>query len=398
MLGKTLLKLSVAVVLLLVPFLAFAEGESEHEEADLFAEPWPAAPLPPQGPLPVDALPATSSLSAQSCGICHQKQYSEWQTSMHRNSFIDPLHQAVLKEEGIPFCSGCHLPLTEQAPVLIRGYEGGDITKPIIEANRDFIPALMSEGLTCAACHVRNWVRYGPPEHEHEEEAEAHEVTLVSNYEKAEFCANCHQEGSPIPGLELAVPFINTYNQWKDSPYSKKGVTCQTCHMPGGDHTWRGGHDSDMVRSAVSVSVTTDKESYSAGDTGSATVRITNIGAGHKFPAGGSGGNARMVILTSSIVDQDDRTLTSKQDVIMRVMKEPPPFTNMFIESSDSRIDPGEERIFQSTYTFPSGATGKLFLRTTLEYHLFPPPALRAFGLSEMLPPVVIYDEKTALN
>ena len=169
------LKLSLAVMFLLVPLLLVAEGTSEHEaeEADLFPEPWPSAPLPPQGRPPLDALPATSSLSAESCALCHQKQYSQWKTSMHRNSFIDPLHQAALQAEGIPFCSGCHLPLTEQAPVLIKGYQDGDFTKPIIEPNPTFVPSLMSEGLTCVACHVRNWVRYGPAEHEQHEEGEA---------------------------------------------------------------------------------------------------------------------------------------------------------------------------------------------------------------------------------
>ena len=105
MVGKKRSRL-FAVVLLFIPFLLFAEGEHEQEpeEVDLFGEPWPGAPLPPQGPPPRNALPAANSLSAQSCGVCHQKQYSEWQTSMHRNSFIDPLHQAVLKEEGMPFC------------------------------------------------------------------------------------------------------------------------------------------------------------------------------------------------------------------------------------------------------------------------------------------------------
>lgn len=223
-------------------------------------------------------------------------------------------------------------------------------------------------------------------------------MQLVSNYKKAEFCADCHQLGSPFPGLELEVPFINTYNQWKDGPYSKKGVTCQNCHMPGGDHTWRGGHDPDMVRRAVSVSVSTDKENYSAGETGTATVKITNIGAGHKFPTGGSGGNARMVILKNSIVGEDGNAIAGDQTVIMRTMKEPPPLANMAMELSDNRIDPGEERIIQNTYSFPTGVTRKLFLRTTLEYHLFPQPALQAFGLAEALPPVVIYDGKKPLN
>ena len=105
-----------------------------------------------------------------------------------------------------------------------------------------------------------------------------------------------------------------------------------------------------------------------------------------------------MVILKSSVVDETGTPLASKQSVIMRVMKEPPPLTNMFIELSDNRIDPGEQRIFESSYKVPTDISGKLWLRTTLEYHLFPQPALAAFGLAETLAPVVIFDEERPLN
>ncbi len=377
--------------------------------AELFPPPWPDAPLPPQGPAPEDALPLTDSLSAESCGKCHQKQYKEWKESMHRNSFEDPIHQVVLKVDEMEFCSGCHLPLTEQTPVFV-SFEGGE---PIVEPNPDFMPELMSEGVTCAVCHLREWVRHGPP-HEGETEEEAsqiHEVKFSEDYEKSEFCASCHQhEMEHIPGtpLEVIPPGVtvlwdNTYGEWKEwqeslaEDHPAKGRQCQNCHMPREQHTWKGGHSPDMLERAVEVEVATDKEAYAPGDTVSAKISIT-AKTGHKFPSGGSGGNNRMVAVTANILDEDGNAVDTQQfPPIMRQMKPPP---EIFIEVSDNRILPGETRVFDYSFTIPEDIEGNLSLNTQVAYFLTPPPLFEAWGAPELIeqfPPTIVFDETKPL-
>jgi hypothetical protein len=377
---------------------------------ELFPPPWPNAPLPPQGPAPADALPLTDSLNAESCGKCHQKQYKEWEGSMHSNSFEDPIHQALLKSEGLEFCSGCHLPMTEQTPVFV----SFDTGAPVVEPNPDFQPELMSQGVSCAVCHLREWVRHGPP-HEGETEEEAskiHQVKFMEAYEQSEFCASCHQETlEHIPGtpLEVIPPGVqvlwdNTYGEWQDwqgslaEDHEDKGKQCQNCHMPKEQHTWKGGHSPDMVKRAVDVEVATDKEAYLPGDVASAKISVANVGAGHKFPSGGSGGNNRMVTVTASILDEGGNTVDTQQfPPIMRQMKPPP---EIFIEVSDNRLLPGEMREFDYSFTIPEEVEGQLYLNTQVAYFLTPPFLFEAFGAPELIeqfPPTVVFDETKPL-
>ena len=398
-------KIRLAGITLLILGFAFV-GVWASGIVELFPPPWPNAPLPPQGPALEDALPLTDSLSAKSCGKCHEKQYDDWKESMHSNSFSDPIHQANLKADGMEFCSGCHLPMAEQTPVLVKMVEGGE---PIVEPNPDFQPELMSEGANCAVCHLRQWVRHGPRiEGETEEEmSQIHEVKFSEDYEKSEFCANCHQDelehvpGTPLEVIHPGVKVLwdNTYGEWKEWQESlaesdaNKGKQCQNCHMPKAQHTWKGGHSPDMLQRAVEVTVATDKEAYAPGDTVSAKISVTPK-TGHKFPSGGSGGNFRMVTLTASVLDEDGNAVDTQQfPPIMRQMKPPP---EIFIEVSDNRMKPGETRVFDYSFTIPQEVEGNLYLNTQLAYFLMPPPMVEGLGAPELIeqfPPTIIFDE-----
>ena len=377
---------------------------------DLFPPPWPNAPIAPQGPPPEDATPLTDSINPENCAKCHSKQYKEWSESMHSQSFVDPIHQAVLATEGIEFCSGCHLPLTEQTPVFVTFDENG----PVVTENPDFQPELMQHGVMCAVCHVRNWVRHGPPEDDETEEeaSQIHEVRFVEDYEKSEFCAKCHQETlEHIPGTPLAVIppgtvvlWDNTFGEWQawqeslPEDHRAKGRQCQGCHMPKGEHSWKGGHSPEMLERAADVEVVTDKEAYLPGETVNASINVTNAGAGHKFPSGGSGGNNRMVTVAASVVDADGNVIDTQQfPPIWRQMKPPP---EIFIEVSDSRLLPGETRTFDYTFTIPEGVEGQVHLNTQVAYFLMPPFLFEAFGVPELIaefPPTIIHDESRPL-
>ncbi len=366
-----------------------------EEIIQLFPPPWPPlASVPSQGVPPEDI----DSLKAEDCGECHQKQYEQWKESMHAQSNLDPIHQATLKLEGMEFCSGCHLPLAEQVPMITTGFQEGDLTKPILKPSPDYNPDLMSEGINCAGCHVREWVSYGPPkEGETEEDASTiHKVKFLEVYEKSEFCANCHQMAIPgVPG----TPFINTYNQWKESKYAKGGTECQDCHMRNGNHSWKGGHSPMALKHAVDVLVKTYKRSYAPGDTLFADISLTNVGAGHKFPTGGSSGNHRIVTLTTSVVDANGTVLDSQQSIIRRQMAGYTP-PDEFIELSDNRLDPGETRVIEYSYAIPSDASENLFLKTELTYALLVPEAAEAYQITdfaEKFPPTVIFSETKPL-
>ena len=94
------------------------------------------------------------------------------------------------------------------------------------------------------------------------------------------FCAACHQfepDGYALNGKLLE----NTYEEWRASRYASAGMTCQSCHMPGRRHLWRGIHDAEMTRSGVTIeSVTIDL----LGSVLKTKLRITNTGTGHHFP------------------------------------------------------------------------------------------------------------------
>ena len=70
--------------------------------------------------------------------------------------------------------------------------------------------------------------------------------------------------------------------------------------MPNEEHTWKGGHSPEMLERAADVEVVTDRKAYLPGETVAASISVTNAGAGHKFPSGGSGGNFGMVAVSAS--------------------------------------------------------------------------------------------------
>ncbi len=180
-------------------------------------------------------------------------------------------------------CYSCHAPLTEQQ-------EKTRLPDASLQDNPVFDTALQTQGLTCAGCHVRNHERFGPPKRKGSPESDLppdqlphNGVTRATAFSQAEFCKECHQftnDGYALNGKLLQ----NTYNEWKEGPYAKLGVVCQTCHMPNRGHLWRGIHDPDQVKGSIVIRVRTGKSSYAVGELLRATVTVTNRGVGHLFP------------------------------------------------------------------------------------------------------------------
>lgn len=197
--------------------------------------------------------------SAITCAKCHQKIYDEWRVSSHAYASISPMFQRfeqlvtdLTRGTVGTFCMRCHAPVATQMnyPRQASLLEG---------------PHIFREGITCVACH-RVVERYGRVNGERRIEpgtpfdpvvgnsggdgipavladAENWKVTTDPNDKRprqaihrgaiqfdqladSSFCAGCHQVVVQ-PGIALEI----VYQQYRQGPAHKKGISCQDCHM-----------------------------------------------------------------------------------------------------------------------------------------------------------------------
>lgn len=238
-------------------------------------------PLAPQGEPPAGFGSLEASLAPEACGACHAEQYRQWQGALHSHTMgAGILWQfELLGQEETNRCLRCHAPLAEQKALvaLARGWKNAP-TSPLPAY---VSPHLDSSGLVCAACHVRRHRRYGPPQPRNMPTGHApHDGFVASSaFQDSRFCAHCHQ--FPEQGPSLAGKLReDTYRQWLGSSFAPD-QPCQSCHMPGRKHLWRGIHDPEMVRKALAVElklIRLDGGKYRA------EVVARNQGAGHHLP------------------------------------------------------------------------------------------------------------------
>ena len=197
--------------------------------------------------------------SAIKCSKCHQKIYDEWRVSSHAYAAVSPMfHRFEQKVAELTrgtsgtFCLRCHAPVATQA----------DFPRDASIFNG---PIVFREGITCIACH-RVIERYGRVNGERRIELGSEYDPIVGNiggdgiqaviadrdnfkvkidpndtrplqpihqgaiqFEQlsdSSFCAGCHQVVVQ-PGIALEI----VYQQYRQGPACKKGVSCQDCHM-----------------------------------------------------------------------------------------------------------------------------------------------------------------------
>jgi hypothetical protein len=212
------------------------------------------------------AAGAPASLAPASCGECHRAQLEDWRGSLHSRAMGPGVagQLASMSAEERADCQRCHAPLREQT---------------------DARSALYAKGLICASCHVRNGRVYGPARRDGSALAGAEGMPhggwgASPAFENSRFCATCHQ--FPKDGYALNGKLLeNTYEEWRASRHAREGRACQGCHMPDRRHLWRGIHDREMARSALTVQPL--GLSVEQGDIRAAW-QIANTGAGHFFP------------------------------------------------------------------------------------------------------------------
>ena len=286
-------------------------------------------PLPAQGPPPASLAPAQASLAARQCARCHAKQYREWDGSLHHGADSPGLRAQIdfgMADGGA--CRRCHAPLAEQAD-----------------------PALRADGASCAGCHVRSWQRHGPPNLAASLLPDpSYPLTTLPIYERADLCLPCHQL-PPRDALE-GKPLLNTYKEWLEGPYMRRGVQCQHCHMPNREHAFLGIHDRETLRQGIRL-----RAAVSAKDgVVTAVAELTNVGAGHYLPTTPT----PALWLRIELLDAHAAVVGRSELRIGRALV----FDTTFHEIADTRIPPGEHATLARAWRL-SATTA----RVTVEVH-----------------------------
>ncbi|MGH7312920.1 MAG: multiheme c-type cytochrome, partial [Candidatus Rokuibacteriota bacterium] len=354
----------LALVAFALVISAQVAGDSKRRSADTEAvaaflkRHW-RHPISPQGPPPPGFSALEASLAPESCGTCHPAQHSDWKTSLHARS-MGPGVTGQLAEmwqtdaESARLCLTCHAPLAEQQP-----------------ENRTLFDArLHRQGLVCAACHVRQHERFGPPRRQAASEtarppaALPHRgATRTAAFHVSEFCASCHQfedDGFALNGKLLE----NTYAEWKASPAARQGLQCQDCHMPDRRHLWRGIHDPETVRAGVVITLATDQPRYRTGQEVGARLTITSTAVGHHFPTYVT----PRVVVRAALVDTAGREISGSADerVIAREVT-----LDLSRELFDTRIPAGSRFTFDYRRRLDRGGLRLRVVVTVLPDHFY---------------------------
>lgn len=195
--------------------------------------------------------------SASQCEPCHAQIYDEWRSSNHAYAAISPMFHKF--EEALhslaptkgAFCVRCHMGVGTTV--------GEPRDMPLWKRSQ-----VSREGVTCIVCHrvnetygrgfngmrriipggihepiygtrtgegvdevVNKKVEFKVATNENETGPAIHLKGIKFDHlDKSEYCAPCHQVAI-YAGIKLEV----VYEQYRNSPAHKKGITCQECHM-----------------------------------------------------------------------------------------------------------------------------------------------------------------------
>ncbi len=325
-------------------------------------------------------------LHAETCGRCHPAFFAEWRTSIHRQAWDDDYFQADWRFDGREYvCRNCHTPLDRQQPRRLLGFRDRDKWDPILATNRDFDRALQHQGVTCAACHLRQGRILGP----YAGVDAPHPVARLEDPNQV--CLRCHVvDGRRWDNFYRFPPCgtVAELEAGRGEAVGRSGETrlpdlaslgCVQCHMPlverplvpGGQvrrarrHLWRGGHDPAMVRRALAVEL-----QPVAGGAGGRAVRLvlTNVGAGHALPTGTPD---RHLTLDLEATDAAGRVVASRHDkLIRRVLWRP-----FIVDLWDSRLLAGRSRRYR--LNLPPAAVA---VEARVRYHLLEGHRQRRIG------------------
>lgn len=267
--------------------------------------------------------------SSGECVKCHEDIYKTWKNSLHSMSIRDPVFwTSYLKvhyendQLAMKTCLSCHAPITGLNQDL-------KLTREITR-----------EGINCNFCHSiseivqeknqRNYkhdfglLMQGPLTHV---ESKVHKTKFNKLYTQSQFCSGCHELET-----EKGIKLLETFSEWEQGPYPKKGTQCQNCHMrkipgkivkeevlkdPGSQistHNIAGGHSFYMRARALGVSI---KDVHRFKQKVTVKVEVTNLGAGHKIPTGLP---TKKLILRLSLQTGDEESKQEKERIYQKVL------------------------------------------------------------------------------
>lgn len=310
------------------------------------------------------------SLNAETCGACHQNHYAEWQRSTHSQAWTDKQFQAEIMKKSSPYlCINCHIPLENQQEYLIEGLWNGDIYQPEKKKNPHWDKKLQQEGITCAACHVRDNMIVGPTG----TKKAPHPVKQDPNFLSEGLCISCHNANATLTPT-LACTF-ETGNEWKNSKISSE-KTCITCHMtdtvrsivPGYEprlshfHSFPGSgipkspnHHPDMFN-GLDIQLGEISPNISKGSVLKTNLKLTNVHAGHRVPTGDP---ERFIEIVQELRNPQGRIVTSQRDTIGEKWQWYPTAKKL----SDNNLNPGESRNYSLQSSLKSAGKYELIIR-----------------------------------
>ncbi len=347
-----------------------------------------------------------SDLSAESCAVCHQDFYDEWQTTIHSQAWTDPYFQTDWRfDDAQHSCRLCHTPLDRQQPEKVLSYRDSDKWDPVLETNPDFDSKLQHEGVTCAACHYRDGKILGVLG----DTNAAHEIQKIDD--PNQICVRCHiVEGErwdtffrfPPCGTMAEIKstlaaendllqqdVITTGKSGEISASDTRTLGCVECHMPllrrplvaGGvirdtrQHLWRGGHDPEMVKKALTVVFT---EKQTPGENRQFRLTLTNTGAAHYVPTGTPD---RHLTVRLRLLDKQGEVLAEQNHSIKRTVMWRP----FIVDLWDTRLPRWQPRHYDMQ--LPANSTA-VKIEAVIRYHL----------LDEKRRRRIAYQNKTPIN
>jgi hypothetical protein len=186
--------------------------------------------------------------------------------------------------------------------------------------------------VTCAGCHVRAHERFGPPSPV--AAAAPHGgFTGRDEFQSSAFCSPCH-DFPPGTGALEGKAFQETTAEWRRTDFAAEGRTCQSCHMPGGRHFWKGIHDPDFVKDALDVEAQV-RDPGGILSPVRAEIVVANRGAGHRLPTYAS---PQITLFIEQLDDAGQAILETRREAAIARYLTP----DLAIEVFDTRLLPGE--------------------------------------------------------
>jgi len=198
--------------------------------------------------------PTPNADREQNCGNCHKEIYQEWSASAHASAVSNRHFRNLYdgtdwdgrrqvgwnlmadNEFGAGVCTACHAPSIDVADAAfddLRKAEGVSA----MGVHCDFCHKIQApEPVPLGVTHGRFGLKLLRPSNEQQlffgplDDVDRGEDAFSAFYRDSRYCASCHE------GIMFGVHVYSTYSEWLQSPASRAGKQCVTCHMrPSGD-------------------------------------------------------------------------------------------------------------------------------------------------------------------